>query len=515
MLDSEIMQQLKTVFADLQRPTELAFAASDHPKQDELQQMLTQISDTSAMLELVSLPERSPYPRFRLRRAGEDLGIAFTGIPGGHEFSSLVLALLYVDGRGKQPDEGMVARIRALQGPVRVRSYVSLSCENCPDVVQALNLMAALHDDFEHEMVDGQFVPEEIEALGIQGVPSVIADGKLISSGRAGLADLLGKLEAHFGRGDDVAAVSNDLGDYDVAVIGAGPAGAAAAIYTARKGLRTVVIGDRVGGQVQETKGIENLISVPYTEGPELAQSLGAHISHYPIDIVEHRRVASVERLDRLELKFESGENLRAGSLIVATGARWRELGIEGEKDYLGRGVAYCPHCDGPYFEGKDVAVIGGGNSGIEAAIDLAGIVRSVTVFEFMPELKADALLVNKAEAMANITIRRNVRTQRVVGDGKKVTAIEYEDRASGSNERLDLDGIFVQIGLLPNSGFIRDLVETNRAGEIVVDAKCRTNVAGIYAAGDVTNVPYKQIVIAMGEGAKAALSAFEDRMTA
>jgi alkyl hydroperoxide reductase subunit F len=372
--------------------------------------------------------------------------------------------------------------------------------------------MATLHDDFEHEMVDGAFAQDEVDALKIQGVPSVVHDGTLMSSGRSNLADLLGKLESTLGV-TEAEREPVDLGDYDVVVVGGGPAGAASAIYTARKGLKTAVISDRLGGQLQDTKGIENLISVPYTEGPELTADLGKHLSHYDIEVLEHRKVAEVEPGDVVGLTLDSGETLKADSLIVATGAKWRELGVDGEMEYLGRGVAFCPHCDGPFYKGKDVAVVGGGNSGVEAAIDLAGIVKTVTVVEFLPELKADAVLVEKLESLPNASVVRNARTTRVLGDGETVVGLEYEDRSSGQTKQLEVAGVFVQIGLLPNSGFISDLVETNAYGEIVVDDKCRTSQRNVYAAGDVTNVPYKQIVVAIGEGAKAGLAAFEDRV--
>ena len=514
MIDSSIVKQLKDVFGRLETTVELVYRPSTHPKQEEFVAMLKAVSHTSLHVEVREEGEPSEVPRLLVANRGQLTGVAFTGIPGGHEFTSLVLTILHADGKGKLPDAALVERIRRLRGPVRLRTFVSLACENCPGVVQALNLMATLHDDFEHEMVDGEFAPEEVEALKIQGVPSVMRGGKLVSSGKSTLSDLLTKLEAEFGVEEGVR-LAFDLGEYDVAVIGGGPAGAASAVYTARKGLKTAVISDRLGGQLQDTKGIENLISVTYTEGPKLTADLGQHLDHHEIDVLEHRRVARVEPGGQVTLELDTGETLRTRSLIVATGARWRELGVEGEKEYLGRGVAFCPHCDGPYYKGKDIAVVGGGNSGVEAAIDLAGIVKSVTLLEFMPELKADAVLVQKLESLPNARIVKNARTLRVIGDGEKVTSLEYEDRATGESHELGLAGVFVQIGLVPNSRFLSDIVETNQRGEILIDDKCRTSQPGIYAAGDVTNVPYKQIVVAIGEGAKAALAAFEDRMVA
>ena len=514
MIEASIVNQLKEVFRRLETNIELVYQPSTHPKQDELVRMLDAVSETSPHVVAREEGAASGAPRFRVSRAGQPVGISFTGIPGGHEFSSLILAILHADGKGKLPDAALVDRIRRLKGPVKLRTFVSLSCENCPDVVQALNLMATLHDDFEHEMVDGEFAQGEVEALKIQGVPSVVRGDKLVSSGKATFADLLSRLESEFGVCESTREPV-DLGDYDVAVIGGGPAGASSAIYTARKGLKTVLVSDRMGGQLQDTKGIENMISVTYTEGPKLTNELNKHIDQYDVEILEHRRVSRVEPGAPVALELESGETLRTKTLIIATGANWRELQVEGEREYLGRGVAFCPHCDGPYYKGKDIAVVGGGNSGVEAAIDLAGIVKSVTLLEFMPELKADAVLVDKLESLPNATIVKNARTSRIVGDGDKVTALEYEDRSTGDMHEVPLAGVFVQIGLIPNSQLVADLVETNSFGEILVDDKCRTSAEGIYAAGDVTNVPYKQIVVAIGEGAKAGLAAFEDTMIA
>lgn len=512
MLDSTILEQLKNVYVSLEGEVTLVLAHSSHENQNDLREMVKGIASTSKKISMKESSEVSVLPKLTLEYQGKPTGITFLGVPGGHEFTSLVLAVLNVDGKGKLPDESVLGRIRRLKGPIDLKTYISLSCENCPEVVQALNMMALQRSDFTHTMIDGGLVQDEVRDLGIQGVPSVVMGARLLSSGKASLTDLLSKLESEFGS-EAAGPQDLELGEFDVVVVGAGPAGASAAIYSARKGLKTAIISDRIGGQVQDTKGIENLISVKYTEGPQLASQLLQHISEYDIKVLEHRRVKSVGQGTTKKIELESGEYLKTRSIIIATGAKWKELGIPGEKEYLGRGVAFCPHCDGPYFKGKDIAVIGGGNSGVEAAIDLASIVKSVTVFEFMPELKADKVLVNKLESLPNVTIIRNARTNRVIGDKAKVTALEYEDRTLGELKSIDLEGIFVQIGLVPNSGFIKGIVETNRFGEIMVDEKCRTNVPGIYAAGDVTTVPYKQIVIAMGEGAKAALTSFEDIM--
>ena len=518
MIDAPMKAQLQEVFGRLESPVHLVYRPSDHAKQQELVSMLDAVAETSPKVSAREQGDPSPVPRFHVENDLGPVGVAFTGIPGGHEFTSLILAILNTDGKGKLPDETLVRRIQRLEGPIRLRTFVSLSCENCPDVVQALGLMAILHPTFEHEMVDGEYAQDEVEKLRIQGVPSVIDGEDLVHSGKTSLGELLGKLEKRFGSAAEGELEPVDLGEVDIAVIGGGPAGASSAIYAARKGLRTVLVTDRLGGQLQDTKGIENMISVRYTEGPQLTADLQNHLSAYDIQVLEHRRVSSVvasEGEGPIALTLDSGETLRAGRLIIATGAKWRELGIEGEKEYLGRGVAFCPHCDGPYYKGKDIAVVGGGNSGVEAAIDLSGIVKSVTVVEYMPELKADEVLQKKLRSLPNVQVVTNAKTTRVLGDGGKVHALEYEDRASGDVTQLELAGVFVQIGLVPNSAFLDGLVETNRFGEILVDAKGRTNVPRIYAAGDVTTTPYKQIVVALGEGAKAGLAAFEDQMVA
>lgn len=514
MLDLNIIEQLKTVFAKLENTVYLVHDLSDHVDQNQLLEMLGEIGSTSQYIEVRASKEKADIPQFHIEYKGMKNGIFFKGIPSGHEFTSLILAILNSDGKGKFPDEKISERIKKLKGPIEIRTYISLTCENCPDVVQALNQMAIIHGNFTHQMVDGAYTQEEIAKLGIQGVPSVMHDSKLIYSGKLNLIDLISALEKTFGVEESAKSAEDlNLGQYDVVVIGGGPAGASAAIYSARKGLKTAILAERIGGQVQDTKGIENLIGVKYTEGPQLSAQLAQHIAEYPIKVLEHRRVQKVieENIKRIEL--EGGEFLTSKAIIVTTGAKWRELGIPGEKEYIGRGVAFCPHCDGPYYKGKKIAVVGGGNSGVEAAIDLAGIVREIVLFEFNDTLKADKVLVDKLKSLPNVSIVTEARTSQVLGDGGKVVALEYEDRKTKEIKKVDLDGIFVQIGLLPNSGFIKDVVETTKFGEIVIDNKGRTSAKGIYAAGDVTTVPYKQIVIAMGEGAKAALAAFEDQI--
>lgn len=516
MLDSDLKEQLKGVFAQLEQTIELVYCESDHKDQNELLEMLKEISSTSNKIKLRSNGIKSAAPQFHIEKNNKANGIYFRGIPGGHEFTSLVLAILNSDNKGKFPDEAIANQIKSLKGPIEIKTYISLSCENCPDVVQALNQMAVIHGNFKHEMIDGAYAQDEIKSLGIQGVPSVIVNGQLIHSGRIQFIDLLNKLVATFGVTSTTdTSITQELGHFDVAVVGGGPAGASAAIYSVRKGLKTAMVAEKIGGQIQETKGIENLISVVYTEGPQLAAQLQEHLNSYPVKILEHRRVKNIENGKVKKVFFESGESLTTNSLIIATGAKWRELGIAGEKEYIGRGVAFCPHCDGPYYKGKKIAVVGGGNSGVEAAIDLAGIVREVILFEFQDQLKADQVLVDKLKSLPNVSIVTSAKTSQIHGDGQKVIALEYQDRKTNAVVKVDLDGVFVQIGLLPNSGFIKDIVETTKFGEIVIDNKGRTSQKGIYAAGDVTTVPYKQIVIAMGEGAKAALASFEDRMIA
>lgn len=517
MLDAALIEQLKTVFAPIENEIELTYIDNGHAEQKDLLSMLNDVASTSSKIsvrksEIKASSNQSP--EFYISKNKKPTGVVFKGIPDGHEFTSLILAILNTDGKGKFPDQSLINRIKNIKGPVEVKTFISLTCENCPDVVQALNQMALFHDNFKHEMVDGQYFQDEIKQLGIQGVPSVVANNKMIHSGRAQLLDLITKLEETFGKQEaQLSAAEQDLGEFDVVVVGGGPAGASAAIYSARKGLKTAIIAEKVGGQVQETRGIENLISVVYTEGPQLAAQLAQHIASYPIQLLEHRRVAKVDTKNNNQITLEGGEHLKAKQIIIATGAKWRELNVEGEKDYLGRGVAYCPHCDGPFYKGKKVAVIGGGNSGVEAAIDLAGIVKEVVVFEFNDQLKADKVLVDKLNSLPNASVITSARTNKVIGDGQKVNALEYEDRNTKEMKKIDLDGVFVQIGLLPNSQFVKGVLETTKFGEIVVDNKGRTSAKGIYAAGDVTTTPYKQIIISMGEGAKAALAAFEDRM--
>ena len=512
MLDASLIEQLKGIFADLKGKYIFDIRVdNNHESKQELVDMLSDVASTSPNISL-QLNEGDGL-EFSLLKDGEKTGIKFRGIPTGHEFTSLLLAILNSDGKGKNlPDDFITERVKSLKGLINLTTYVSLTCTNCPDIVQALNIMAVLNPNISHEMVDGGLNEKEVESLKLQGVPSVFADGELIHVGRGEFGELLAKLEEKYGSEEN--ANQDSVKEYDVVVVGGGPAGASSAIYSARKGLKVAVLAERVGGQVKETVGIENLISTPKTTGEQLAADLRTHMKDYPIDILEHRSVEKVE-LDgcRKEITVAGGEKFVTPALIIATGASWRKLNVEGESKYIGKGVAFCPHCDGPFYKGKHVAVVGGGNSGIEAAIDLAGICSKVTVFEFLEELKADKVLQEKARSLPNVEIFLNSQTTEVVGNGEKVTGIRVKDRATEQERVVELDGIFVQIGLAANSSKFKDVVDTNRFGEITIDAHCRTNVAGVYAAGDVTTVPYKQIIIAMGEGAKAALSAFEDRI--
>lgn len=510
MFDKNTLEQLKSYFEPLKKKYTLHLqTGKDNAYYQQAEEMLSELASTSPQIEFKHTEDNSF--RIDLLVDGEPSGITFRGIPGGHEFTSLLLAILNHEGIGKNlPDEGVQGRIKRLNGPISLQTYVSLSCTNCPDVVQTLNVFAMLHPSLTHEMIDGAMFKHEAEQREIASVPTVIADGDVIHVGRGDMATLLNKLEEKYGSKE---LTEEDLKPkhFDVVVLGGGPAGASAAIYTARKGLKVALVAERIGGQVNETVGIENLISVPSTTGSELAANLRKHIDANEIELFQARTVKEViSEKDNKQVVTTSGETFVAPSLIVASGASWRKLRIPGEKEYTGNGVAYCAHCDGPFFKGKRVAVVGGGNSGMEAAIDLANICSHVTVIEFLDTLKADEVLQKKAKETPNIDIKLATASKEIIGDGKKVTSLVVEDRTSGEESTIELDGVFVQIGLAANTSFIKDIVKTNRAGEIEIDNHCRTSEDGIYAAGDCTTVPYKQIVIAMGEGAKAALTSFE-----
>tara|TARA_B100000519_G_scaffold73347_1_gene63126 strand:+ start:6072 stop:7664 length:1593 start_codon:yes stop_codon:yes gene_type:complete len=512
MITQDIKKALAGYFASMQKNITLVLQTGEHSKRDELKQFL---SDVAGVSDNIQLEERDTNGvlrssiSFLLEADGEDTGIRFSGIPGGHEFNSFVLALLHASGTALKIDDSVASLVKGVKDELKFEVFISLSCHNCPDVVQALNQFALLNPNISSEMIDGGLYQSLVEERDIQGVPSVYLNGELFANGKVDAATLIDRL-LEFDPSLKEVNKGQSLPLQDVTVIGGGPAGVSAAIYSARKGLKVTVVADRFGGQVKDTMGIENLISVPKTTGPELVGNLAEHMKDYDITLKEHVRVDNIEKGNIKTLTLSSGEQIQTKSLIVATGARWRELGVPGEKENVGNGVAYCPHCDGPFFKGKDVAVIGGGNSGIEAALDLAGIVKSVTVFEFMPTLKADQVLIDQAEKRDNITIIKNAATKQIVAENGKVSAIEYQDRATNEEHSLPLAGVFVQIGLVPNSQFMKGVVDLTQYGEIVVDSKCNTSEPGIYAAGDVTTVPYKQIVISMGEGAKASLAAFE-----
>lgn len=512
MLTQEILQALKGYTESMTKDVKFVVQAGDHSKRAELVKFL---SDIAGISDKLSVEERDTDGvlrsaiSFLLEADGQDTGIRFSGIPGGHEFNSLILAMLHASGTELKLDDSVKSIVKAVDKPLHFEVFISLSCHNCPEVVQALNQFALINPNITSEMIDGGLYSDLVSKRDIQGVPSVYLNGELFANGKVDASTLIDKLleqqpelkQANSGQ---------SLPTQDVTVVGGGPAGVSAAIYAARKGLKVTIIADRFGGQVKDTMGIENLISVPKTTGPELVSNLQGHMQDYDITLKEHVRVENIEKGNIKTLTLSSGETVTTRTLIVATGARWRELGVPGEKENIGNGVAYCPHCDGPFFKGKDVAVIGGGNSGIEAALDLAGIVKSVTVFEFLPELKADQVLVKQAEKRDNITILKNVATKQITATNGKVDGIEFEDRATNVVQTQALSGVFVQIGLVPNSQFLKGVVDLSQYGEVEIDTKCNTSEPGIFACGDVTTVPYKQIVISMGEGAKASLAAFE-----
>ena len=512
-LDQAMLDTVRQYFAALSRDITLVLATGEHARRDELKTFLAQIVATSPRLSLIEQADAaltSPVS-FKLLADGTDTGIIFSGIPGGHEFSSLILAILQAGGSALKLDESIQTLIRAVRQPLAFTTYISLSCHNCPDVVQTLNQFALLNPAISSEMIDGGLFQEQIEAKNIQGVPAVYLNGEAFANGKIDTARLVEKLLERYPDLASAAAPAESLPLQDVVVIGGGPAGSSAAIYAARKGLKVTLVADRIGGQVKDTMDIENLISVPKTTGPELAGKLHTHLAAYPITLRENLRVQSVEKGGAThKVLLNTGETIETRTLIVASGAKWRELGIPGEKENIGNGVAFCPHCDGPFFKDKDIAVIGGGNSGVEAALDLAGIVKSVTVLEFMPELKADKVLVEQLGKRDNIRVITSAAAQAIDTENGKVSSLRYTDRTTDTAQTLALQGIFVQIGLVPNSDFLGDVVERTRFGEIVINAKGETSTPGIFAAGDVTTVPYKQIIVAMGEGAKAALSAFD-----
>lgn len=503
MLDQDIKQQLTQYIELLENDIVIKVSVGTDKVSTEMQDLVKEIADMSAKIT-VEQAQLERTPSFSINRVGEDTGVVFAGIPLGHEFTSLVLALLQVSGRAPKVEEKIIDQIKNIRGDYHFETYVSLTCHNCPDVVQALNVMSVLNPNITHTMIDGAAYKEEVESKNIMAVPAVYLNGEFLSSGRMTMEEILSQI----GDAPDASEL-NDKDPFDVLVVGGGPAGASAAIYAARKGIRTGIVADRFGGQVMDTLGIENFISNTYTEGPKLMASVEAHVNDYDIDVMKLQTAKQLEKKDLFELELESGAVLKSKAVILSTGARWRNVGVPGEAEFKNKGVAYCPHCDGPLFEGKDVAVIGGGNSGIEAAIDLAGIVKHVTVLEFMPELKADAVLQDRLYSLSNVTVIKNAQTTEITGD-EKVNGISYIDRDTNEEHHIELAGVFVQIGLVPNTEWLGDTVERNKIGEIVVDSRGATSLPGVFAAGDCTTTPYKQIIISMGSGATASLGAFD-----
>ncbi len=511
MLDANFQAQVRAYFDKIQQPIELIASLDESDAARQIGELLDDLSRLSDKISVRRDGQAERRPSFAVARRGEAPRISFAGLPMGHEFTSLILALLQTGGYPPKAEESVIEAIRALGGRHHFETFISLSCHNCPEVVQALNLMATLNPGISHEMIDGALFQDEITARQIMGVPTVYLNGEHFGQGRMLLAEIVAKIDS--GAAERDAAQISARAPYDVLIVGGGPAGAAAAIYAARKGIRTGVVGERFGGQVLDTLAIENFISVKATDGPKLAAGLEEHVREYGVDIINLQSAVALNAdagNGLQEVRLASGATLRSKTVIIATGARWREMNVPGEKEYRAHGVAYCPHCDGPLFKGKRVAVIGGGNSGAEAAIDLAGIVGQVTLIEFDPKLRADAVLQDKLNSLANVQVITSGLTTEVTGDGQKVNGLVYTDRNSGDSHRLELEGIFVQIGLLPNSEWLRGTLDLSPRGEIEINARNETSLPGVFAAGDVTTVPYKQIVIAMGEGAKASLSAFD-----
>ncbi|MEB0134954.1 alkyl hydroperoxide reductase subunit F [Actimicrobium sp. CCC2.4] len=509
MLDANTKTQLKAYLEKVVLPIEINASLDDSAKSAEMLSLLNDINGLSAMVTLREhRNDGHRTPSFAINRVGADMGIRFAGIPMGHEFTSLILALLQAGGHPPKTDADVLEQIRNLDGDYQFETYISLSCHSCPEVVQSLNLMAVINPKIRHTMIDGALFQDEVKERNVMSVPSIYLNGELFDSGRMELTEILAKLDTGSVKREAEKISQKDI--FDVLIVGGGPAGASAAIYAARKGIRTGIVAERFGGQVMDTMGIENFISVKATEGPKLVAALEQHVKEYDVDVMNLQRAAALIPGDLIEIKLASGASLKARSVILATGARWREMNVPGEKEYRNRGVAYCPHCDGPLYKGKRVAVIGGGNSGVEAAIDLAGIVSHVTLIEYDTQLRADAVLQRKLHSLSNVTVIISALSTEVSGDGTRVNGLHYTDRTTGSAHTVDLEGIFVQIGLLPNTDWIKGTVALTNRGEIEIDARGQTSIPGVFAAGDVTNIPFKQIIIAMGEGSKAGLSAFD-----
>lgn len=513
MLDAGTKSQLKSYLDRITQPIEIVASLDDSKASGELQSLLKDVAESSPLVKVTeSRDDNHRKPSFSINRPSENHGPRFAGIPMGHEFTSLVLALLQVGGYPPKVDEAVLQQIRALDGDFEFEIYISLTCHNCPDVVQALNLMAIQNPRIKTTMIDGSLFQDEVKERQIMAVPTVFLNGTEFGQGRMSLEEILAKIDTSGVEREAKKIAGKE--PFDVLIVGGGPAGAAAAVYSARKGIRTGIASERFGGQVLDTMGIENFISIRETEGPKFALALEEHVRDYDVDIMNLQRAAalvpSAPGKDFIEIKLESGASLKSRSVVISTGARWRNINVPGEHAYKNKGVAYCPHCDGPLFKGKRVAVIGGGNSGVEAAIDLAGIVGHVTLVEYDTQLRADSVLQRKLRSLANVKVITHAQTTEITGDSQKVNGLVYKDRASGESHTVPLEGVFIQIGLVPNTDWLKGTVELSKHGEIVVDAKGQTSVPGVFAAGDATTVPFKQIIIAAGDGAKAALSAFD-----
>ena len=512
MLEDDLKAQLAAYLERVTQPFELVASLDDSDKSHELRRLLEDIAAMSDQITLKTDGDAARKPSFSLNRIGSEMQLRFAAIPLGHEFTSLVLALLWTGGHPPKVEPEVLEQIKSLDADLDFEVYMSLSCHNCPDVVQALTLMAIYNPRVKATIIDGGLYQDEVEQRQIMGVPTVFLNGEMFGSGRMGVEEILSKVDTGAAQRD--AQKLSAKAPYEVLIIGGGPAGAAAAVYAARKGIRTGVVAERFGGQVLDTLAIENYPGIPETDGPKYAAGLEQHVRAYDVDIMNlqqvQRLIPATEPGGWIEVQLANGASLKSRTVILTTGARWRNVNVPGEQEYKTKGVAYCPHCDGPLFKGKDVAVIGGGNSGIEAAIDLAGVVKHVTVLEFMPELKADSVLVKKLHSMPNVTVHTNAQTTEITGAGGKVNGIQFKDRETNALHDVALEGVFVQIGLVPNTEWLKGTVELSQFGEIRVDARGATNLPGVFAAGDCTTVPFKQIVIAAGEGAKAALSAFD-----
>ncbi|WP_266169062.1 alkyl hydroperoxide reductase subunit F [Dyella subtropica] len=511
MLDADLKTQLKAYLEKVTHPIELVASLDNSDKSQELLGLLQDIESLSDKVSLSRNGNDARKPSFAINRVGTDVGVRFAGIPMGHEFTSLVLALLQVGGHPSKATQDVIEQVRNLEGEYVFETFMSLSCHSCPDTVQALNLMSVINPNIKHVAIDGALFQDEVNERQVMSVPTVFLNGEPFDQGRMTIEQIAARLDS--GAEQRAAEQIKTKAAFDVLVVGGGPAGAAAAIYAARKGIRTGVAAERFGGQVLDTMAIENFISVTYTEGPKLAASLEQHVHEYDVDVMNLQRAEQLIPADEpnglIEVRLANGASLKSKTVILSTGARWRNMNVPGEQEYRNKGVTYCPHCDGPLFKGKRVAVIGGGNSGVEAAIDLAGIVGHVTLLEFDSKLRADEVLQRKLRSLPNVKVIVSAQTTEVLGDDK-VTALAYTDRTSGESHRVALEGIFVQIGLLPNTEWLKGTLKLSPRGEIEVDARGETSIPGVFAAGDVTTVPFKQIVIAMGEGAKASLSAFD-----